>query len=138
MNIFRQWLRVVAGLGLGMLAGLGTANAQIAAGADSGFATFQLKCFTCHGKANMPQAPSPAALRQLPPEQLYAKLNAVAPDPHASLGLSDDQKRKAAEAIAYRLIGSRGIGRGGKDAESLRIQSAHGGPGVRGGLERVG
>src|SRR5580700_1105634 len=106
MNKTLRWFLIVAGPGIWMLDGPGIAKAQIAAGADSGFATFQLKCFTCHGKANMPQAPSPAALRELPPERLYAKLNAAAPDPHANLGLSDDQKRKAAEAIAYRLIGS--------------------------------
>jgi polyvinyl alcohol dehydrogenase (cytochrome) len=105
---------VVAGLGIWIFWGPGTAKAQIAAGADSGFATFQLKCFTCHGKADMPQAPSPAALRELPPERLYAKLTAAAPDPHASLGLNDDQKRKAAEAIAYRLIGSAESGEAAK------------------------
>ena len=106
MKMFLHWFLIAAGVGICMLAGSETAMGQIAAGADSGFATFQLKCFTCHGKANMPQAPSPAALRELSPERLYAKLNSAAPDPHASLGLTDDQNRKAAESIAYRLIGS--------------------------------
>lgn len=114
MKISLLRLLSVAGLGIGMWGSSGTANAQIAAGADSGFATFQLKCFACHGKATMPQAPSPAALRDLPPERLFAKLNAAAPDPHANLGLSDDQKRKAAEAIAYRLIGSAESGEAGR------------------------
>ncbi len=98
--------RVVA-LGLYSIAGwIAAANAQIRAGADSGFGTFQEVCMKCHGKANMPNAPAPAAMREFSPEKLYQTLTTAPPNVHAALSLTDEQKRRAAEAIAYRLIGT--------------------------------
>ncbi len=85
---------------------LGVAQAQIRAGADSGFETFQEVCMKCHGKAAMQNAPSPATLREFSPEKLYSVLNSPLPNTHAGLNLTDEQKRRAAEAISYRLIGT--------------------------------
>src|SRR5438094_10430327 len=101
----KKYFHVVA-TGLGLAGWLSVAQAQITAGADSGFGTFQTKCMTCHGKPNMANAPAPASLRELPPEKIYQVLATGATSVHQSLGLTDDQKRRAAEAISYRLIGS--------------------------------
>lgn len=60
----------------------------------------------CHGKAGIERAPSPAALREFTPEKLFSVLNAPLPNVHASLNLTSEQKRRAAEAISYRLIGT--------------------------------
>jgi polyvinyl alcohol dehydrogenase (cytochrome) len=76
----------------------------VTAGADSGFGTFQTRCMTCHGKPNMERAPSPAALREFPPEKILDILNTSAT--HQAMNLTGDQKRRAAEAIGYRLVGS--------------------------------
>lgn len=115
----------VAVMALGSLAGWsGLAEAQIVAGADSGFGVFQQRCYACHGKPDMARVPSPAALRDLPPERIYQVLNSAAPNPHANFGLTDDQKRRAAEAISYRLIGSAETG----DAKQMPNRCASNAP----------
>ena len=104
----------VAALWLASLAASAPAiQAQIRAGADSGFGTFQEVCMKCHGKANMPKAPAPDAMREFSPEKIYQTLTAAPPNTHATLNLTDEQKRRAAEAIAYRLIGTAESGEAG-------------------------
>src|SRR5581483_6103793 len=90
---------------LGLAGGRGVA--QIQSGSDSGFGTFQQLCMTCHlAGGGQQRGPSAPALREFSPEKLYQVLTADPPNVHANLKLTDDQKRRAAEAISYRLIGS--------------------------------
>src|SRR5215472_13737448 len=44
------------------------------AGTEIGFGLFQRRCMTCHGNPNVERAPSPAAIREMPPEKIYDAL----------------------------------------------------------------
>jgi polyvinyl alcohol dehydrogenase (cytochrome) len=74
-------------------------------GTESGFATFQTRCAACHGNPNVERAPSPAALREMPPEKIYDALTAGTMQAQ-SQGLSDAQKRTVAEFMSGRPLGS--------------------------------
>jgi len=43
-------------------------------GTESGFATFQTRCSICHGNPAVERAPTPAAIRDMPPEKIYDAL----------------------------------------------------------------
>jgi mono/diheme cytochrome c family protein len=90
----RKMARGVAALGLTVAAPVVAAAASSAArpphrvapkssvaallrqpGTEIGFAVFQTQCTRCHGNpAAAVRAPSPATLRQMPPERIYAAL----------------------------------------------------------------
>ncbi len=74
-------------------------------GTESGFATFQTRCFACHGNPAQRNAPSPAAIRDLSPEKIYEKL-ASGHMPTPGPALSDDQQRTVAEFMSSRPLGS--------------------------------
>jgi polyvinyl alcohol dehydrogenase (cytochrome) len=84
--------------------------AQARLGTEAGFGIFQQQCLTCHGKPNMQRAPSPAALRDFPPEKIYEILTSGGTNVHASLKLSDEQKRRVSESVSGRLLGSAASG----------------------------
>jgi mono/diheme cytochrome c family protein len=44
-------------------------------GTEFGFATFQTQCSSCHGNPAVERAPSPDAIRMMPPERIYTALN---------------------------------------------------------------
>jgi polyvinyl alcohol dehydrogenase (cytochrome) len=95
------WICALAGFA-------GVAQAQWAS--EAGFAVVQQQCMKCHGKANMPQAPGVAALREFSAEKLYEFLTTSANSTHQALTLSDDDKRHVAESLSGRLLGSAAIG----------------------------
>src|SRR5216684_4008325 len=89
-------------------------------GTESGFGIFQQKCMTCHGNANAPEkAPDPSTLRQLSPERI---LDALTSGAMKILGqrLSDEEKRRVAESVSGRLLGSAATG----DAKAMPNQCA--------------
>src|SRR5260221_10330863 len=75
-------------------------------GTESGFGIFQQKCMTCHGKADAPEkVPDPQVLRQLTPERILDALtNGVMKI--QGQALSDEEKRRVAESLSGRLLGS--------------------------------
>jgi len=77
---------------------------------EAGFAVIQQQCMKCHGKANMPQAPGVAALREFSGEKIYQSLTTGADSTHQALNLSDVDKRHVAESLSGRLLGSDQIG----------------------------
>jgi polyvinyl alcohol dehydrogenase (cytochrome) len=96
-------------LGVIALAGLAQAQQQgrpARMGTESGFGIFQQKCMTCHGKADAPEkAPDPQQLRQLSPERILDALtNGVMKIQGQSL--SDEEKRRVAESVSGRLLGT--------------------------------
>src|SRR5580704_4216900 len=95
------WICAIAGFA-------GVAQAQWAS--EAGFAVVQQQCMKCHGKANMPQAPGVAALREFSGEKIYEFLTTSANSAHQGLNLSDDDKRHVAESLSGRLLGSAAIG----------------------------
>src|ERR1700730_15472305 len=95
------WICALAGFA-------GTAQAQWAS--EAGFAVVQQRCMKCHGKADMPQAPGVAALREFSAEKLYEFLGTSANSTHQALNLTDDDKRHVAESLSGRLLGSAAIG----------------------------
>jgi len=82
---------------------------NLAGGSEFGFGIFQTRCMTCHGNRAVPAAPAPDVLRSMPPERIYEAITTGAMQVHGE-GLTDDQKRRVAESIASRLLGSRDSG----------------------------
>jgi polyvinyl alcohol dehydrogenase (cytochrome) len=82
----------------------GGANAQ-SIPTERGFGIFQLRCLACHGNPDYERAPSPAALRELPPERIY---DALTSGVMKSVGdtLTDTERRFVAESVSGRLLGS--------------------------------
>ncbi|HEY5020779.1 MAG TPA: cytochrome c, partial [Steroidobacteraceae bacterium] len=72
------------------------APAARAPGTESGFFLFQARCTNCHGNPEVEHAPSPEALRAMPPERIYAALGpgGIMAGPGASL--SDAERRRVA------------------------------------------
>lgn len=74
-------------------------------GSEYGFIIFQQRCTSCHGNPAVEKAPSPAMLRQMTPERIYAALTSGAMQIHAQ-GLSVEQKARVAESLSGRLMGT--------------------------------
>lgn len=74
-------------------------------GTESGWATFQTRCSSCHGNPNVERAATPDAIRAMTPERILAALTTGSMQAQ-SQGLSDVQKRILAEFMAGRPIGS--------------------------------
>src|SRR5436190_6693151 len=83
----------------------GQAPPGFVAGTESGFATFQTQCAQCHGNPNVDRAPTPAALREMPPEKIYEALTTGVMQTQAA-ALTDQQKKGVAEFMAGRPLGS--------------------------------
>ena len=107
-------LTVVAALGIGALGTGALASAAVPAvrasvpertATELGFAVFQQHCVACHGNKAYARAPSPAALRAMSPERIYAALTTGV---MKSVGdtLSDQDRRRVAESLAGQLLGS--------------------------------
>ena len=65
---------------------------------------FELTCVSCHGKAQTPPIPDPAALRQMTPEAIYQVLNADRQHLQALPKLTDAEKRDVAEYASGRQL----------------------------------
>ncbi len=78
-------------------------------GTEFGISAFERECTKCHGNAAVERAPSPAAIRQMPPERIYAALTTGVMQTQAAK-LSDEQKRRLAEYMGGRPLGSAALG----------------------------
>ena len=87
-------------------------------GTEFGISAFERECTKCHGNAAVERAPTPAAIRQMPPERIYAALTTGVMKTEAA-NLTDEQKRRLAEYMERPAAGKRGVGRCEPDAESL-------------------
>lgn len=83
----------------------GGGRGPITPGTESGFATFQTRCAICHGNPAVERAATPAVIRDMSPERIYAAL-ATGSMQAQSEGLSDIQKRLLAEFMSGRPMGS--------------------------------
>ena len=81
------------------------AGANLGAGTETGIGTFQTHCMSCHGNPNVPQAPAPDAVRQMPPERIYDALTTGVMKPMGD-SLTDDQKKMLATFLSGRPLGS--------------------------------
>ena len=66
-------------------------------------------CMQCHGNPAEERAPDPAAIKQMPPERIYAALTTGSMREMAR-DLTDDQKKGIAEYMSGRRLGSSGSG----------------------------
>jgi polyvinyl alcohol dehydrogenase (cytochrome) len=107
----------IAGLSAGDRA---SGQAAMAPGTESGFALFQKKCSSCHGNPAVERAPSPEALRSMPPEKIYEALgpDGIMAGPGASL--SDPERRRIAEFMSGRPLGSGRLGAAAAMANQCR------------------
>ena len=71
---------------------------------EMGMRIFQGRCMTCHGNAAVPQAPSPAAIRDMTPERIYEALTTGAMQIQGQ-SLSDNEKRVVAMFMSGRPLG---------------------------------
>ncbi|HTR35303.1 MAG TPA: cytochrome c [Bryobacteraceae bacterium] len=78
-------------------------------GTEFGISVFERECTKCHGNAAVERAPSPAAIRQMPPERIYAALTTGVMRTQAA-NLTDEQKRRLAEYMGGRPLGSAALG----------------------------
>jgi len=92
-------------------------------GTESGIATFQQRCMSCHGNPNVPQAPAPDAIRQMTPEKIYEALTIGAMKPQGD-ALTEDQRKMLATFLSGRPLGSLKAG----DAKDMPNQCASNAP----------
>ena len=78
-------------------------------GTEFGISAFERECTKCHGNAAVERAPTPAAIRQMPPERIYAALTTGVMKTQAA-NLNDEQKRRLAEYMGGRPLGSAELG----------------------------
>lgn len=78
-------------------------------GTEFGMSAFERECSKCHGNAAVDRAPSPAAIRQMPPERIYAAITTGIMQTQAA-NLTDEQKRRLAEYMGGRPLGSADLG----------------------------
>jgi polyvinyl alcohol dehydrogenase (cytochrome) len=84
-------------------------------GTESGFGVFQTRCMSCHGNpAAADRAPDPSTIRKMPPERIYEALATGVMKVHAQ-SLTDEEKRRVAEFMSGRPLGSAAAG----DAKSM-------------------
>jgi polyvinyl alcohol dehydrogenase (cytochrome) len=86
-----------------------TGRGPITPGTESGWATFQTRCASCHGNQGVERAPSAVAIREMTPERIYAALTTGSMQAQ-SQGLSDAQKKTLAEFMSGRPTGSSAAG----------------------------
>jgi polyvinyl alcohol dehydrogenase (cytochrome) len=97
------------------LAKSGSGNRPL--GSEFGFIIFQERCTSCHGNPAVEKAPTPALLREMTPERIYAALTSGAMQVHAQ-GLTKEQIARVAESMSGRLMGTEAKG----DAASMPNQ----------------
>ena len=78
-------------------------------GSESGWATFQGRCYGCHANPPGSKATTAGAIRHMTPERIYAGVMDTAKHPDLQ-GLNDIQKQRVAEFMAGRPMGSAGAG----------------------------
>jgi polyvinyl alcohol dehydrogenase (cytochrome) len=81
------------------------AGANLFTGTETGIGTFQTHCMGCHGNPNVPQAPAPDAIRQMPPERIYDALTTGLMKPQGD-SLTEDQRKMLATFLSGRPLGS--------------------------------
>ena len=81
------------------------AGANLNAGTETGIGTFQTHCMGCHGNPNVPQAPAPAAIRQMSPERIYDALTTGLMKPQGD-AFTDGQQKMLAAFLSGRPLGS--------------------------------
>jgi polyvinyl alcohol dehydrogenase (cytochrome) len=79
-------------------------------GTESGIALFESKCTICHGNPAVEHAPSPQALRAMPPEKIYAALGSTGIMAAQGSTLKDQERRAIAEFMSGRPLGSARMG----------------------------
>lgn len=99
------------------------AGANLGAGTETGIGTFQTHCMSCHGNPNVPQAPAPDAIRQMPPERIYDALTTGVMKPQGAT-LTEDQRKMLATFLSGRPLGSLKEG----DAKDMPNHCASNGP----------
>jgi polyvinyl alcohol dehydrogenase (cytochrome) len=78
-------------------------------GTEFGISAVERECTKCHGNSAVDRAPSPAAIRQMPPERIYTALTTGIMQTQAA-NLSDEQKRRLAEYMGGSPLGSGALG----------------------------
>jgi len=120
MNRNQHVLTVVTAVGFGILVWVGTVQPQAGQrgipGTESGLATFQTRCSVCHNNP-VPGAPAASAIREMTPERIYDSLATGSMQKYVE-GLSDIQKRRVAEFMSGRPVGSAKVG----DAKNMPNQ----------------
>src|SRR5580658_10050853 len=82
-----------------------------ASGTEIGNGLFEQKCVTCHEHpATGSRAPSFATMKLMTPEKIYEALTTGPMAVVVGNTLTDTEKRRVAEAVTGRLIGSTGAG----------------------------
>src|SRR5215813_7243648 len=85
--------------------GRGGQRGQGLPGTESGWSAFQTRCATCHLNPTVDRATPATVIREMTPERIYESLTTGSMK-EQSQGLSDVQKRRIAEFLSGRPMGS--------------------------------
>src|SRR5262249_5318061 len=104
-------------------------------GTESGWSAFQTRCAVCHLNPTVDRATPGAVIREMTPERIYAVLTTGTMPEHTQ-GISDAQKRRIAEFMAGRPLGSSkagaAAGMANKCARNAAMTDPAAGPGWNG------
>jgi polyvinyl alcohol dehydrogenase (cytochrome) len=89
-------------------------------GTESGIALFERKCTICHGNPAVERAPSPEAVRAMPPDRIYGALGPNGLMAAQGATLSDQERRAIAEWMSGRPLGSARVGAAGSMPNQCR------------------
>ena len=78
-------------------------------GTEFGIATWETQCSSCHGNPAVERAPSPDAIRMMPPERIYTALTTGVMQAQGA-AMTDVQKKGVAEFMSGRPLGSANAG----------------------------
>jgi polyvinyl alcohol dehydrogenase (cytochrome) len=78
-------------------------------GTEFGISAFERECIKCHNSSPAQNVPTPMAIRQMSPERIYAAITTGDMQTEAA-NLSDEQKRRLAEYMGARPLGSGALG----------------------------
>ena len=80
-------------------------GAAVMPGTEDGIAQFETRCSSCHNNPALDLVPSASAVREMPPERILQSITTGSMTTYVD-GLNDGQKRRIAEFMAGRPMGS--------------------------------
>src|SRR5436190_22383339 len=96
-------------------------------GTEDGIAQFETRCSACHNNPALDLVPSAAAVRELPPERILESITTGTMKTYVD-GLNDGQKRRIAEFMSGRPMGSSKAGTAANMPNKCATNPAMGNP----------
>src|SRR6185503_8799322 len=105
----------------------GRGGAAVMPGTEDGIAQFETRCSVCHNNPALDLVPSASAVRELTPERILESITTGSMKAHVE-GLNDGQKRRIAEFMSGRPMGSSKAGNAATMPNKCATNPAMGNP----------